>query len=243
MALSPPGKKILQGALVAVLSAAAAVLPWTAGWLDRWECRTWDWRESLLARPSPSTDNVRLVLLDQNSLDWGQKENGLSWPWPREVYVPIVDYLVRAGAKSVAFDVLFTEPSKYGVADDNALGEAAGRCGTFVGALFLGDKTGAATRWPDGARSFPLAIDGLSRWLSSARSSGSVAALRASFPVPEIASRSAVLADVHQDPDPDGVFRRVRLFRTFGGKPVLRFRWQAFWPPPPRPAWRSGPER
>jgi len=216
--LPPAGKKGVEGALLALASAAIALLLWAVGAMDRWEYRTWDWRASVMARPAPSTGKVRLVLLDQNSLDWGQKENGLSWPWPREVYGAVVDYLKRSGAKSVAFDVLFTEPSKYGVGDDQALGRAASGHGGFVGALFLGDRTGDATGWPQGLPPFPLAIDGLDP--SRTRAQAGVTMSRASFPVPEIASSAAILADVRQDPDPDGIYRRVRLFRIFDGRAV-----------------------
>jgi adenylate cyclase len=173
-----------------------------------------------MARPAPSTGRVRLVLLDQDSLDWGQRENGLSWPWPREVYGVIIEYLKRAGAKSVAFDVLFTEPSKYGVEDDRALGSAAGRYKGFVGALFLADRTGGATAWPTDLPSFPLAIDGFDPSGPRSPAGDRVTAHRASFPVPEIASQAAILADVQHDPDPDGVYRRVRLFRIFDGRAV-----------------------
>jgi adenylate cyclase len=220
VASSPAGKKVLEGALVALASTAAASLLWAAGWLDRWEFRTWDWRVSRMARPAPSTGKIRLILLDQQSLDWGQKENGLSWPWPREVYVAILEYLKRSGAKSIAFDVLFTEPSKYGVADDLALGSAIGSHKGFVGALFLGEKTGSATAWPGDLPAVPPEIRGLERWLSSSGAREGVAAARALFPVPEIASRAAILADVQHNPDPDGVYRRVRLFRLFGGRAV-----------------------
>lgn len=220
MALAPAGKKVVGGALVAFASAAAALLLWTSGALDRWEYRTWDWRASVMARPAPSTGKVRLVLLDQNSLDWGQRENGLSWPWPREVYGAIIEYLRRAGAKSVAFDVLFTEPSKYGVGDDRALGSAVGGFKGFVGALFLADRTGSETVWPPGLSPFPLAIDGFDPLGPRSPGGDRVTAQRASFPVPEIGSQAAILADVQHDPDPDGVYRRVRLFRVFDGRAV-----------------------
>lgn len=213
-------KKIVEGALVALASAVIALILWMSGALDRWEYRTWDWRASVMARPAPSTGKVRLVLLDQNSLDWGQRENGLSWPWPREVYGAIIEYLKRAGAKSVAFDVLFTEPSKYGVGDDRALGSAVGRYKGFVGALFLADRTGSATAWPPDLPSFPLAIDGSDPSGPRSPAGDRVTAHRASFPVPEIASQAAILADVQHDPDPDGVYRRVRLFRIFDGRAV-----------------------
>lgn len=220
MRFSPAGKKILEGALVALASTAVASLLWVAGWLDRWEYRTWDWRVSCLARPAPSTDKIRLILLDQQSLDWGQKENGLSWPWPREAYGAIIGYLKRVGAKSVAFDVLFTEPSKYGVADDLALGSAIGSYKGFVGALFLGEKTGSATVWPSAIPAVPLEIKGLEQWLSASLARDGVAASRALFPVPEVASRATILADVQHNPDPDGVYRRVRFFRIFDGRAI-----------------------
>lgn len=220
MNLPASGKKILEGALVAVAATVLASALWATGGLDRWELRTWDWRVSRMARPAPSTDQVRLVLLDQQSLDWGQKENGLSWPWPREVYGAVIGYLQRAGAKSIAFDVLYTEPSAYGVADDVSLGTAVAGSKEFVGALFLGEKTGSVTSWPGGIAAKPLRIAGLEKWLAARGDRGGVTASRGLFPVPEIASRAATLADVQHNPDSDGVYRRVRLFRIFDGKPV-----------------------
>lgn len=220
MKLPPAGEKILQGALVALASTALASLLWATGAVDRWEHRTWDWRASRMSRPTPSTDRVRLVLLDQQSLDWAQKENGLSWPWPREVYAAIVGYLQQAGAKSIAFDVLYTEPSAYGVADDVAFGDAIAKCRGFVGALFLGEKTGSVTAWPDAVPANPPEVRGLEKWMSAGGGRSGIRASRALFPIPEIAARAATLADVQHNPDPDGVYRRVRIFRVFGGKTV-----------------------
>ena len=169
MSLTPAGKKALAGTAVAVASTALALLLWASGGLDRWELRTWDWRARAMSRPAPATDAVRLVLLDQQSLDWAQKENGLSWPWPREVYGAIVGYLRRAGAKSIAFDVLYTEPSAYGVADDVALGDAAAGGGEFVAALFLGEKSGSVASWPEGLPRVEPRIEGLGKWLSDGK--------------------------------------------------------------------------
>jgi hypothetical protein len=54
----------------------------------------------------------------------------------------------------------------------------------------------------------------------------------AAFPVPELAARSAWLANVREVPDGDGVFRRVAPFRIFDGRvlPSLGFAgWLAVW--------------
>lgn len=49
------------------------------------------------------------------------------WPWPREVHARLLDKLVDAGARVVAFDVLFLGPSLYGDGDDALLREALER--------------------------------------------------------------------------------------------------------------------
>ena len=88
-------KRHLLGLLAGAIGFALALALWAPGWLDLWEAKTWDWRVNLLAKPGPATDRIRLILLDQNSLDWGKRENGLSWPWPREMYGPIAAWLLR----------------------------------------------------------------------------------------------------------------------------------------------------
>ena len=176
------------GLLVGAGAAALALLLWLGGTLRGWEDITWTWRVRLLARPGPHTDDIRLILLDQASLDWGREENGLSWPWPREVYVPILDFCRRAGARSVAFDVLFTEPSVYGVADDAALGDAIARTGRFVGARFLAVQPGRAD------------------------------ATGTTEPIPEVATSARLLGNVSDVPDPDGIFRRAALVRRWNGR-------------------------
>jgi CHASE2 domain-containing sensor protein len=68
------------------------------------------WADSSYSRPS---DEIVVIILDQDSLDWAQHERGWGWPWPRQAYAEIIDYINLSGAKSIAFDVLFTEPSVY----------------------------------------------------------------------------------------------------------------------------------
>ncbi len=210
-------KKLLQGLLAGILGSAIALAFWFPGWLDRWEGKTWDWRAQLLAKPGRATDDVRLILVDQKSLDWGKTENGLSWPWPREIYGIILDYCRRQGAKAVLFDVLFTEPSLYGVADDRSFGTAIQNGPPFVGVLFLGEKTGAERKWPPSVPEPGFRIDGLDRWRKQT-GAGETRLSRALFPIPEVAANSSILADTHLDPDPDNVYRRTKLFSVFDGR-------------------------
>ncbi|MEN6509260.1 MAG: adenylate/guanylate cyclase domain-containing protein [Smithella sp.] len=209
------GAKIFHGLAAGVIGAIIAVVFFAPGWLDRWEAKTWDWRVNLLAKPSPATQKIRLVLLDQNSLDWAREENGLSWPWPREVYGTIIRFCKRAGATSLAFDVLFTEPSKYGVADDRALASEIQNFDNFAGAVFLSRKSGSEKKWPEAVPLPSFNIQGLDEWIAR---TGHETFPRASFPVEEIAKAAGSLANVHLNPDFDSVYRRAALFEVFDGK-------------------------
>src|SRR4030042_1106476 len=93
-------RKLAQSLLAGLACGLLALGIWAMGWLETWEARSWDWRVSLLARPSQATKDICLILLDQNSLDWALQENGLTWPWPREVYGAIASFCRRSGARS-----------------------------------------------------------------------------------------------------------------------------------------------
>ncbi len=177
-----------HGLLIGAAATVLSLLLWSTGTLDGWERTTWDWRVRLFAEPGPATDDVVLVLLDQHSLDWASETMGLPWPWPREVYGPILDFCSRGGARAVAFDVLYTEPSVYGVYDDQTLGEAIVRNGKFVGARFL--EIG-----PD-----RLPADTVTE------------------PISEIGDAAELLANVSDQPDGDGIFRRAGLIARIAGQ-------------------------
>lgn len=85
---------------------------------------------------SPS-DEIVLVLVDQKSLNYAASERGWTWPWPREAYAEIVDFFSGGGAKSVAFDMLFTEPSSYGEADDKKFADASKESGIVIQTVFF----------------------------------------------------------------------------------------------------------
>ena len=76
-----------------------------------------DWQMRLLAEPERAGRDIVLIEVDQASLDHFEEE-GISWPWPRTLYAPIVSYLSAAGAKAVLFDILFNNLSPYGIAED-----------------------------------------------------------------------------------------------------------------------------
>jgi len=220
-------KQLLLGSLVGLIAAALALALWRSGRLEGIECATWAVRVRTLAASGANTPSIKLILLDQASLDWAKHENKISWPWLREAYAYILDFCARGGARCVAFDVLYTEPSVWGVPDDEALGAAIRRSPAFIGAVFLGDKSGDATNWMEGVASPPWRIEGLDDWLR-APSRRHLVLPRAAFPVPELATNMTLLAGVNEDPDRDGILRRASLFHVFDGRPVPTLGFAAF---------------
>jgi adenylate cyclase len=160
-----------------------------------------------------------VILLDQASLDWGKAANGWSWPWPREVYGPLIDFCRRGGARAIMFDVLYSEPSLYGVADDQALGAAIQRAPAFVAPLCLGEQSGAASSWPLDIPCRAIKINDLPLRMAALKEN-SIFAPRCAFPIPEVANNATLLANVMDDPDVDGIFRRALLFRIFDGHAI-----------------------
>ena len=209
----PRHQKFFRGTTIGLLSALLALVLWTVGWLDEWEAKTWDWRVSLLARPGKATGDIRLILLDQQSLDWAEENLGIPWPWPRELYAHLVNYCRRNNVKALAFDVLFTEFSQYGVEDDAALGTALAEFPHFVAPLFLGTTTGV-TQWPADFPTPQLSISGLEQWLLRTNAKDIVFP-HAVLPIPEVAQNTGILCNVQHSPDADGVYRRIKLFNVF----------------------------
>ena len=72
------------------------------------EFRTYDWRLTRTARPETARQDLALVEIDEYSLRNLQPNAG-RWPWPRAVHSMLIDYLRRAPAKVIAYDVDFAE--------------------------------------------------------------------------------------------------------------------------------------
>ena len=218
--VSPGLRKVLQGLLMGAIGAAVALAIWLPGGLERFEAGTWDIRARLFAKPGKATSSVVTILLDQKSLEWGKKENGLSWPWPREVYGAISDFCARAGAKALVFDVLYTEPSVYGVSDDEAFAAAAAKNGRIVAAMNFGSEQATDKAWPGDDNRPPLVITGLQEWIRDARPRHLSFPL-AEFPIPELFKSANTLSNAFLSPDSvDRVFRRGPLFNVFDGRVV-----------------------
>jgi len=212
-------KKMALGLMAGLIGASIAIILYLFGYLEFWEAKTWDLRVNMMAKPAKTTDKIRMILLDQESLDWADKEMSLPWQWPREVYTPIIQFCQRSGAKALVFDMLFTEPSGSGVDDDQIFASAIHGFDNFVGAVSLSHSEGSEKTWPAYASEPVFKVLGLDEWLATMGNSEIVFS-HASFPIPEISAAANILGNVQFNPDQDNVYRRVALFHVFDDKVV-----------------------
>ena len=204
-------KKILAGITIGFIGTLLAVGALTTGLLDTLENVTFDLRARVLAKPGAATDQIAVILLDQKSLDWAQESFGLGWPWPRQAYAPLVDFCREAGVASLAFDVVFTEPSVYGVHDDKTLSDSFAALGRVVLAADFARHDGTAKKWP---RHIPAPIFPLSGTPNVP--SASVA----TFPIPDLTGGITSIGNVNVSPDADTIYRRFPLLIRFDNRYV-----------------------
>src|SRR5581483_6962984 len=74
---------------------------------DAVELKTYDWRLAHTARPDTARPDIALVEIDEYSLRNLQPYVG-GWPWPRAVHSLLIDFLARAPAKLIAYDINFS---------------------------------------------------------------------------------------------------------------------------------------
>jgi adenylate cyclase len=217
-----PHKKanVVIAALVIVLVVFAGIgLPGFFGVFQFLENKTYDMRIRLLAGFDRPSDDIVIILINQESLDWARNERGWSWPWPRKAYAELLDYMKLGGANSVAFDIIFSEPSIYSAEDDEAYHRAEREFGGAVQVVMISSMSGSADTWPPGPPVFETS--GFGGFLEQfGRGGGGSTLDKAVFPIQGIRDGAAALGSATGFPDSDRVFRRLRLFTLFDGKAV-----------------------
>lgn len=170
-------------ALVVGLTAGAVVgLADALGVFDSLELRSVDWRYAQGRKAAePMSDEVRLVGIDDASLDSIGR-----WPWPRTTLALVVEELVRAGARTVALDLLLTEAeTSEPDADSRLAGALQGTRGVLGIHLEENDGLDASWQTPAGVEALGSLLAILGQEIDIAPND---AAARAALP-PELAER------------------------------------------------------
>ena len=126
---------------LALVAAALALALERVPFVREIELQTYDWRMQLTARPAGPVDDIVLVSINDDSVRRMAPLVG-RWPWPRMVHASLIDFLSRAPAKVIVYDVLFTEPDIRSISidgeewtgqeSDQALVDAVAKAGNVI---------------------------------------------------------------------------------------------------------------
>ena len=207
--------KLLAGAVITLAAVLLVLVLDFSGVLTPYRLKTLDllFRHTPLPKASPQ---VVVVTVDQPDLDFF-KTQGATWPWPRQLYAPLIDFCRRGQAKAVIFDILYTEASTYGQEDDQRFAAAATAAGNVIFPFFLSREEKPSSPGTDQVlKKAALAISG-----SPPRQITPYQSLLA--PIPPLVAAAKTLGNVECRPDLDGIYRRVPLVTRFQGHwlPIL----------------------
>ncbi|QEM66956.1 adenylate/guanylate cyclase domain-containing protein [Geobacter sp. FeAm09] len=199
--VSTKALRIILLSLASLLLGAVTLTPF----FSSFELKSYDLLSRLLNRDRGSSDIV-IVQVDQPSLDALAAE-GVTWPWPRQVYAPVFERLAQADA--VFVDILFTEPSSYGEEDDRILAAAVARAGNVVLPVFATanqrENDAAGQQFLDrmAVRGVPAPAPALPSAIT---------------PIAPLARGAHGGGNVMIKPDRDGVYRRLPLLFQAAGR-------------------------
>jgi adenylate cyclase len=203
-------RKIFRFLTAFAVGAVLALLLSQIALIEEFENRSYDLRVRALAPGLDEDSPIRMVYLDQTSLDWMEDSFQLGWPWPREVYGYLLDYFAAAGAQAIMLDVLYTEASTFGVGDDASFASAISRApGTVIA---------AALTSAEGDGTIPSSL--IQDWPSFPGELNAFEYRNITLPASDILASVDHLANVQLSADGDGIFRRAELFGNYRGTAV-----------------------
>ncbi len=211
-------RRLLSGLGLGLLLSGAGLGIWSLGVFARAEGWTLDLRMRWTRADARLPEELAVVLVDEASLRFMDSRVG-RWPWPRRVWADVTDFLLLGGARRVVWDILFTEAQGVAPADradDRTLAEATAGGPVVHAAQFV-------TETPDEGAG-PIQVRVAPAGFRERFSLGPVpvdpptpGATTAYLPVASLWRVAAGVGAVDLEPDADGVYRRVPVYRVWGG--------------------------
>ena len=130
----------------------------------------------------------------------------INWPWPRQIYAPIIEYLSEADA--VFIDILYTENSSYGQEDDEIFARAIKKNSNVYLPVVLTKRFYEMTD-KDNMLMEKISIHG-----NTPQTSGVFKSVIT--PIDILKDSLVSSGNVTIPPDSDGVFRRMPIFFELG---------------------------
>ncbi|TKB82076.1 MAG: adenylate/guanylate cyclase domain-containing protein [Nitrospira sp.] len=213
-------KKWFMGTLVGgTVCLLAWLLQW-AGAMTIAELKALDHRFHHYADATHAGRDIVLVAIDDASLEaYGR------WPWSRDRHGYVVNFLKRAGAKAVVFDLIFSEPDTADEQFDQVFADEMRAAGNVYLPFLLehAGSTAPSSGSPEPRASLPALPSNVTAGLSEAPPPASLptfSSLR--LPTPLLAQAARGLGYINLTPDQDGTTRRLPPLARVGEDAVLQ---------------------
>jgi adenylate cyclase len=213
----------------ALVASVVIAIGLSFGFLGDIENQSWDWRVRVAARGDRHDPAVKILMIDQTSIDYFAENFKVSWPWPRSMYAPVVQFLAKAGAKGVAFDMLFTEPGS-NEGDDEEFARALDEVRTTLPVVSALAIRTSETRVQQQEVDFLRQLRSNEESTALAQGLGNRAPVYkdAVAPIESILRASAAVGNTQAEPDADKIFRHIGVGVYVGATPILNLPFALF---------------
>lgn len=159
-------RRILIGLAIGGMASLAAWVLSRTTIAQTTEAASYDFRLTRTATVAPPATPIVVVEINEPSVRALEPLFG-RWPWPRVAHAVLIDFLAQAGAKVIAYDVLFTEHDTRGAfelegetltggASDAMLAQAAAAAKNVI---FLSNAVYEGLASPDQTTGTPTSLD------------------------------------------------------------------------------------
>lgn len=201
---------------ICLLSLLFEFLAYESKFLEKIDLDLYDYKLTQVNSDKEPHEDIIIVSIDEPSLDALENVVG-RWPWQRQVWEDFLNFLGDAGARTIYFDVKFSEytrPPKDGELDPGDL------------ALFLGTQNFPRTvhavqvvnepEYEDNYHTLNLPLSEEAKFLALPNDSGISANNKLFLPYDELMAVTAYMGAIDVFPDSDGVYRRIDILRSYG---------------------------
>ncbi|KWT91059.1 CHASE2 domain-containing protein [Candidatus Magnetominusculus xianensis] len=197
--------------VLTALTFLLSLILYTSGGFDYFELKAYDIYCRYL-NPATTSDNIVIVKIDQHSLDERSKQ-GTNWPWPRQLYAAMVEYMSEADA--IFIDILYTQSSFYGVEDDKLFADAVKKADNVYIAMFLSESP---------PNQISEAEEALIRRIEIRDNATVFSTFNSMVPqIEELMEAVRGGGNVSISPDSDSIYRKIPLFFKLRGHTIPYF--------------------
>ena len=204
---------------IGLLCSILVSLLFSAGIFEQLELKSLDHRFDMYAERLKPSQDIVIVTIDQNSIDYLKNDMQILWKWPRDVYAHTIDYLTASGASAIVLDFDFSDPDINRAEfeegqTDIMLGQSIEDSAIVITSALFDPSKNAGQFALDSTDyelldGFSMPADDISPHIPIAKAEHVYA------PIPEIMEFSRFVGASNIYTDMDGTVRRLRLFQSY----------------------------